>query len=207
MTASLTAAVAHDVKNRLAILGEELARLRSLALEPEAQRHVAIASEQATQVTGKLIEFLTVQKATEAGGLRAAVHEELPELFLADVHAAALPLAAGRVELARRVEDVPAFWFFDQHLVRLALDSALYNALRFAASRITLGCRMEGGLLCFYVHDDGPGVQDEACETSTGLGRQLCDEVARAHRNRGRQGHSTLQNHDNGGAIFELHLP
>lgn len=204
---ALADAVAHDVKNRLAILGEELARLRGLSLSPQAQAHVAVASEQATQVTAKLVELLTVQKAVGSGGLRAAVHEELPELFLADVHAAALPLAGGRVELLRRVDNAPSFWFFDQHLVRLALDSALHNALRFAASRITLGCRREGELLCFYVHDDGPGVQTQGCETSTGLGRALCDEVARAHRNGGRQGYSSLRNHHNGGALYELHLP
>lgn len=206
MNFSLTAAVAHDVKNRLVILGEELARLAALDLGPQAQRHVAAANEQAVLVAGKLVELLTVQQADEHG-LHARPAEEMPELFLEDLHAEALALTRGRVELAKEVGELPSFWFFDRHLVRLALDSALYNALRFAASRITLGARIDGERLCFYVRDDGPGVRDTAGATSTGLGRSVCDAVARAHRNRGRLGHAELRNHHNGGAVFELHLP
>ena len=206
MNTPLGAAVVHDVKNRLAILGDELARLTRLPLDAQAQRHVAAASEQSALLTRKLVEFLTVMKADGGGGLHAAVHEELPDAFLEEVHADAQALAGARVELVTELDSAPAFWFFDRQLVRLALDSAIYNALRFASARIVLGCRMDGGRLCFYVSDDGPGVQDVACATSTGLGRRLCDEVARAHKNQGRQGRSALRNHGSG-AVFELHLP
>ena len=80
-------------------------------------------------------------------------------------------------------------------------------SLRFARSRITLGARMSEGRLCFFVQDDGPGVGNEPCSTSTGLGMKLCNEVAHAHKNRGLHGHCTLGDHPRGGAIFELYLP
>jgi len=207
MKGVLAAAVAHDVKNRLVILGEELSRLAAMSLPPEAQAHVATANLQAMMLTSKLVEWLTVQRASEGAGLRALPHEEVPELFLEEVVSQALSLAAGRFQIAKDVGDVPGFWFYDPQLVRLAIDSALHNALRFAKSRITLGVHMDAGQLCFFVQDDGPGVSHEPGAASTGLGMKLCNEVAQAHKNRGVHGQCTLRDHHRGGAIFELYLP
>lgn len=207
MNAALSAAVAHDVKNRLVILAEELSALAALALPEKAQTHVAAANEQATMLTNKLVEWLVVQRASEGAGLRALPHEEVPDLFLDDLHGQALPLGAGRVQIVKQLGELPDFWFYDAQLVRLAIDSALHNALRFAKSRITLGARMSEGRLCFFVHDDGPGLSTEPSTTSTGLGMSLCREVALAHTNRGAKGESTLRNHPGGGTLFELHLP
>jgi len=206
MNSTLSAAVAHDVKNRLVILEEELAKLAALPLTAEAQAHVSTAKLQSMMLTSKLVEWLTVQRASE-GGLRAVPHEEVPELFLDDLHSQALPLGAGRVQIVKESGELPSLWFYDPHLVRLAIDSALHNALRFAKSRIVLGARMEEGRLCFFVHDDGPGVDNEPCLTSTGLGMKLCNEVAQSHKNRGVHGNCTLGDDPRGGAIFELYLP
>lgn len=207
MSFALSSAVAHDVKNRLVILGEELSKLAALPLPPQAQSHVANANLQAMMLTSKLVEWLTVQRASEESGLRAVPHEEVPELFLQDLHAQAMPLGSGRVQIVKEQGDMPGFWFYDPQLVRLALDSALHNALRFAKARITLGVRLDGPMLCFYVRDDGPGVGSAPGAASTGLGLKLCREVAHAHKNRGVHGHCTLRDHPSGGAIFELHLP
>lgn len=204
----LNAAVLHDLKNRLAILSDELTKLGRLDLPAQAHQHARQAHEQAHVLTRKLVEFLTAQQASEAGGLRAAAAEEIPEAMLQDMHAEAQMLIHGGLQLQLEIgAAVPAFWFFDQHLVRLALDSALYNALRFARSRIVLGLRVEDGQLCFSVRDDGPGLQATPAHNSTGLGRLVCDEVAKAHRNQGRSGRSVLRNHADGGAVFELFLP
>jgi signal transduction histidine kinase len=207
MNQALSAAVAHDVKNRLVILGEQLSKLSAMHLDEAAHSHVAVANEQASLLAGRLVEWLTLQAAADRGGLHATPHEEVPEFFLADLHSEALRMTAGRVHLVREAGELPAFWFFDAQLVRLAIDSALHNALRFAESRITLGAKMAGDRLCFYVRDDGPGVQNAGCATSTGLGSALCSQVALAHRNRGAHGRSELRDHPGGGAIFELHLP
>jgi signal transduction histidine kinase len=207
MNRHIAAAVVHDVKNRLVILGDELAKLDRLPLDPEARQHASAAAEQAGLLSRKLIALLTAQRASGPDGLRAAIREESPALFLEELNADALALAGRRIELIVDVEHAPPFWFFDRHLIGLAIDSALHNALRFAASRITLGCRVEAAHLCFFVHDDGPGVQADACATSTGLGRWLCDEIAKCHKNGGRQGHSVLRDHEMGGAVFELRLP
>jgi signal transduction histidine kinase len=200
-------AVLHDLKNRLAILSDELTQLSRLDLPARAHKHAHQAHEQAHVLTRKLVEFLTAQQASEAGGLRAVPAEEIPEALLQDIETEAQMLLPGGIHLHTEMAAAPPFWFLDRHLVRLALDSALYNALRFARGRIVLGLRVEDGLLCFYVQDDGPGLQATPAHNSTGLGRLVCDEVAKAHRNRGRVGHSVLRNHADGGAIFELFLP
>jgi len=189
------------------ILGEQLAELAALPLGDVAQAHVAVANEQAMLLAARLVEWLTVQNAADSGGPRSRPREEVPEFFLADWHAQALHLAGGRVEIVREAGELPAFWLFDPQLVRLALDSALHNALRFAATRITLGARVADSRLCFYVRDDGPGVEGAGCSAPTSLGSALCREAAEAHRNHGAHGHCELRDHHEGGAIFELHLP
>jgi signal transduction histidine kinase len=203
----LNAAVMHDLKNRLAILSDELTKLGQLALSPAAHQHARQAHEQAHVLTRKLVEFLTAQQACEAGGLRASAAEEVPSELLQDIEAEARLLLPAHLQLQTRIEASPPCWFLDRHLVRLALDSALYNALRFARGRITLGLRSEAGQLCFYVQDDGPGLQATPAHSSTGLGRMVCEEVAKAHRNHGRVGRSVLRDHADGGAVFELFLP
>ena len=204
--APLAAAVVHDVKNRLVLLGAELAALERLPREPAAAAHVRRAREQSARLTQRLVAYLTVQAASERDGLRALAAPEAPAPLLEEMRVDAAVLRAD-VEIVVEADAAPACWCFDRHLVGLALDSALHNALRFAAARITLGCRVEGQQLCFSVHDDGPGVQGEPGAASTGLGRWLCEEVARSHKNHGRVGRSTLRNHEAGGAVFELCLP
>lgn len=204
--APLAAAVVHDVKNRLVLLGAELAALERLPLEAEAAAHVRRAREQSARLTQRLVAYLTVQAASERHGLRAVPQPEVPAALLEALRSDAAGLRPN-LQIVLEAEGAPPVWLFDRHLVGLALDSALHNALRFAASRITLGCRIEGQHLCFSVHDDGPGVQCEPGAASTGLGRWLCEEIARSHKNHGRLGRSTLRNHADGGAVFELFLP
>jgi len=207
LAAQLDAAVIHDLKNRLAILAGELARLNELDLPPEARRHALAAQEQADAVTHKLVAYLTLRRAAAPDGLRANTQEDTPALLLDELQAEALLLAGGRVEVLVDAAGAPDFWFYDRHLVLLALDSALYNALRFARSRITLRASTTAGGICFSIRDDGPGVQATPDASSTGVGLRVCEAVAAAHRNRGIPGHCTLRSERDGGAVFELHLP
>lgn len=207
MTPQLDAAIIHDIKNRLSILADELAQLNRLALPAAAGRHAAAAQEQSWLLNRKLVEYLTLQKVSDTEGLRAATREDTPALLLDEICADALTLAGGRLAISLNLEAAPDFWFYDRYLVRLALDSAIYNALRFATTRITLGARSEADGLCFFVHDDGAGLQTQPAGSSTGLGLRVCAAVAGAHRNKGRHGRSLLRNAEGGGAVFELHLP
>ncbi len=207
LSSQLDAAVIHDVKNRLAILAGELSRLNALDMPPELRRHATIADEQVRHITRKLVEYLTLRRAADPGGLRADSREDTPALLLEELRDDAVALAGARMEIVLDTAAAPDFWFYDRYLVLLALDSALYNALRFAGTRVTLGITPKQDGICFFVRDDGPGVQTTPGSHSTGLGLRVCEAVAQAHRNKGVHGHSVLRNDPAGGAIFELHLP
>ena len=103
----------------------------------------------------------------------------------------------------------PVLGFYDPRLVRLCLESALDNAMRFATSRVELGAQQQGEYLVFTVDDDGPGPLAEPTQapTSTGLGLRLCTLVAQAHERDGRSGSARLLTRPSGGARFELRLP
>lgn len=203
MNSQAAALIVHDIKNALAVLEGEL---HALSLEPERER-AAHAWRRCGALREKLIGFLTLYKAG-SGGLRARVEPLCPEDFLRTLLADTLHAREG-VQVRIEGRDMPQLAFFDEHLVALALEAALQNALRFAKSAVALGCRPgeEGGVV-FWVGDDGTGLgAQSACPPSTGLGTELCRAVAEAHRNRGRSGWCTLVDGAAGGALFELHLP
>lgn len=210
MTQTLDNVVVHDLKNRLALLADSLARLQSITPEGEARALAANSHAQALQLTHRLSGLLLTQRI--ASGRRLPVHlrEESPADLLEELAEDARLLSGGRLQIAlEATPPLPASWICDRHLLRLALESAIYNALHYARSRIDLGATLgDDGMLCFSIRDDGPG-PDAASpgEHSSGLGLQVCAAVAQAHRNKGREGRSSLRANLDGGAVFELRIP
>lgn len=197
MDEKLTAVVVHDMKNALGVLEGQLAILRQN--NPE----VAASHALCTSLRQKLIGFLTLYK----GEMTARINDVCPEDFLAEVRDLVfLPPDAPEIEMAIS-PNTPVIWFFDERLIQLALEAAIQNALRFARSRITLGARREGDFLVFSVRDDGPGLGAVEETPSTGLGTELCRTIAGAHVREGVQGHVSLANAAEGGALFEIWLP
>lgn len=210
MTQALDNVVVHDLKNRLALLADSLARLQSMAPEGEARALAANSHAQALQLTHRLSGLLLTQRV--ASGRRLAVHlqEESPAQLLEELADDARLLSGGRLQIeVGATPPLPASWICDRHLLRLALDSALYNALHYARSRIDLDAGLgDDGMLCFGIRDDGPGPEAASPGAhSSGLGLQVCAAVAHAHRNQGREGRSGLRASPGGGAIFELRIP
>jgi len=199
MRPELAALVIHDLKNALGSLEAEL-----LALAPEAE---ATAARQAylhcAELRERFVMFLALYGID--GALRAQANDESPVELLGSLARRAAPSPAVVLGLA---DTAPPFWYFDRHLVRLALQAALHNACRFARQRVTLAARQSEGCLVFSIDDDGPGLGGaDPSEHSTGLGTELCAAVARAHSHGGRQGRVMLSDRAEGGARFELWLP
>ena len=205
MNPQLTAIIVHDLKNALGALEGQLS-----ALTAELD-HVQAVQAHATCVTlrEKLIGFLTLYKASEHG-LIARIETVNPDDFLQALvrnHPVITSAESSQIQISINDDAMPAIAFFDEHLVGMALDAALQNALRFAKSDISIACAKRDGEIVFTIQDDGPGLGTKEEKQSTGLGMALCEAIARAHQNEGRHGSTHLESLPNGGALFTLRLP
>lgn len=103
---------------------------------------------------------------------------------------------------------------FDDRLLTSVISTAVYNALRFAKSKITLTAEKRNDYLVFLIDDDGPGFSETGDEeenflqNNTGLGLYFAELSAQAHTNKGKQGYieksesSTLK-----GACLSIYIP
>ena len=197
MDEKLAAVVIHDMKNALGVLDGQLAALSQT--NPEIAPSYALCAS----LRQKLIGFLPLYK----GGMTARVSDVCPEDFLREAKdLIILPENPPEIEV-EAAPNTPVIWFFDERLIQLALEAAIQNALRFARNRICIKVRKEDGFLVFSVWDDGPGLGTAEDKPSTGLGTELCREIAAAHERDGLRGHVVLENAPQGGALFELWLP
>lgn len=199
----LGVAVIHDVKNRLA----ELALL--LGRRGDCGKETGIVLGTARQLTGLLIAH-----REQAGKLAANIDSASPgELLreLAEEYHALFPSLAIQIE----THNTPAFWFYDEALVRLALGNAMHNACRYAATHVGLTAIEEDGRLVFEISDDGAGYPKELLDhahealphslSGTGLGLYLARRIAALHVLKDRVGEIVLSNR--AGACFRLILP
>lgn len=192
---SLTTAVIHDVKNRLA----ELA-MRLTERDPQGAALALAAS-------AKLAQLLV----SEGGPLVARIDAAAPADLLDELAAEYRDLYPDKVIQADTAA-CPMLWFYDVGLLRLALANAVHNALRHCRSRVQLRGYEQDGELILAVADDGEGFPASvlAGETgsqvgSTGLGLAISRRIAGAHRLKAQSGRVELLN-DNG-ACFRLILP
>lgn len=202
------ALIAHDLKNALGGLEDELSRLIDDPSPVMAQR----AHLHCTELRRQFIQFLTLYGA-RTEGLTPHCEDESPQALLEAlqrVWAAKLKVDEHAVDIRIATPSrAPAFWYFDHRLVRLALDAAIHNAVRFAKSQVTLDVHEDNGWLIWRVQDDGAGLgsEDPGQDNATGLGTALSEAVASAHRNQGRLGRIALKSFEGLGTEFTMALP
>jgi signal transduction histidine kinase len=200
----LYAAVIHDVKNQLAELALRLGE------RADAQQEMNIAMNAARRLSEMLLvvrqesEQLSVTPdSVDTTDFLAILAAEYRELF---------PALTLDIDTAH----APAFAFFDDALVRLALSNAVHNACRSARSRVRLAAHEQDRMLVLEVSDDGPGFPDatlansgytptSASSRGTGLGLYLARKIAELHKLDGRCGRIELSNDK--GAVFRMFLP
>ncbi len=198
------AAVVHDVKNQLAELAFRLEK------RDDAQQELALALSAARRLTEMLLvyrhehELLSVNPdSVDAADFLAILAAEYRQLF-------------PRLRIEVNADHAPAFAFFDDALVRVALANALHNACRFGSSRVMLSAHEEDKLLVLQVSDDGAGFPQNILSNGgelpsnvsyrgTGLGLFLAKRIAESHHLNERHGRIELSNAD--GAVFRMLLP
>ena len=198
------AAVVHDVKNQLSELAWRLGERK------DAQQETLIAINAAR----RLSEMLLLHRQQNALLCVNADQVNAAD-FLAILAAEYRQLFPG-INIHIDTSQAPAFAFFDDALVRMALANALHNACRFARSRVQLSAFAQDNMLVFEVCDDGPGYPlavlltggDSPAMVSgkgSGLGLYLSRKIAELHQLEGRCGRVLLCNAP--GAVFRMILP
>ena len=209
----LAAAIAHEVRNPLAVIrsaAQGLAEARTPA-DAEAERASAFIMaeiDRLANIVNSLLAFarpLHVEPRSVSPG----------ELFDRAVLLATEELTAKHIRLARdESAALPAAWA-DPDLLCQVLLGLLANAAEAvpAGGEITLGARMSDGAVELAVDDSGPGVPQELRERifepffttrprGTGLGLAVAKEIVEAHG-----GHIGVGERPGGGARFTVRLP
>ena len=113
------------------------------------------------------------------------------------------------------------YWYFDRDLLTGVLINALNNAYNYTKDKIHIIAHVKDGMLEIRVEDNGRGypksmllenVADNKGVSfstgSTGLGFYFSSQVARSHKNAGKQGRLAIENGGTfGGGCFVLSLP
>ena len=210
MQQALSTLVIHDIKNSLALLEADLEQLNHHAGMPE-EAHKAY--QRCTELKQRLISFLTLYKHEQSGLKPNLVEVDLLE-FLQDMldvspstngkhgHAFKLEVDESRIRIAPSVKHGGSA-LLDEYLTGLAIESALNNAVRYAAGSVKLWFEQDADKVTFCVQDDGPGLDHPSGNApSTGVGVALCKAVAEAHGG----GEVSLVDAPDGGALFKLSL-
>lgn len=200
----LYAAVVHDVKNQLAELSLRLGE------RGDAQKEMIIAMTAAR----RLSEMLLLHR--QGNDLLRVNSDSVDPVDFLEIVAAEFRELFPELRVEVNASQAPAYVFFDDALVRMALANAVHNACRVAHSRVTLSAYERDKMIILEVSDDGAGYPDALLQNSgaepsavsgrgTGLGLYLARKIAELHRMEDRHGYIELSNAD--GAVFRMVLP
>lgn len=213
----MAAGIAHEVRNPLAaiqlyagMIVEDLAA-KPPAIEPahtNASR-IANAVRDLNAVVNDVLSFARELKPEQS---TIEVYHLLTDAI--EAHRPAIDEADIEIELDLPT-DLPAV-IGDHGLLRQALLNLVRNSVEAMASRdeprrLLLGARSEQGVVIVRVADTGPGIDPDHVErifnpffttrnTGTGLGLAIVHRIADVHG-------GSIAVHNDGGAVFELHLP
>ena len=226
-------AAAHDMKNSIS----GLAPFREAALREMDEHNIASAADtteaavhslthralyETQRVNGHLVQIMAIFKLDQG---HYPFDPEVMELDVfaeeAAVRVRPLALVKGiQVEVVTDgLEDGEGY--FDRELIFSVVVQALFNAIKYARSRIHLSVAQRDGLVEIRVEDDGAGYPAFMLErgfaerssinnhtSSTGLGLYFAREVAQLHRQGAHEGSTRLENGGAfGGGCFVLTLP
>lgn len=214
----ILAASIHDMKNSLGVL---LASLEDLRDEQKVQGSVSTRLNtlqlQAERIHNDLVRLLGFYRL-EHQMLSAFTEEHFVPDLLDDAIARYITLMDGQgIKCKNDAKDVSGY--IDRQLIASVLDNSVSNAVRYAASRISLNAIHRDGYLVISVHDDGPGfgetvLRQDAVHSidfssgNTHLGLYFADAIAGLHVVGERRGFIRLANGGQfGGGVFEIWLP
>jgi PAS domain S-box-containing protein len=195
------AIVAHDLRNPLASMMLHLTLLRRPPGKPERRSTEAVeVIEHAVRRMSRIVDDLLEVTRFEAGQLELAPMRVSPAEVIAEVSKSQREQIRLRsLELRTDVApDLPDVWA-DRNRVLQVFENLVGNATKFTTEgSISLGARLEGGEVVFWVADTGVGIAAEhvsrvfdrywqarrSRREGAGLGLSIVREIVRAHKGR-----------------------
>jgi len=190
----LSAVIAHEIRNPLAILRNAAAGLRREGLDPTDHETLLVILDEESDRLGRLSNDL----ATYAQPLTPKLEPIIVRELLDECQAAVLSGAPERLEVDADIGGGPEQIEGDVTLLRLALSNVIDNAVQAmpAGGRLTIGTRAAAfrakDAVEIEVGDSGEGmdtlVRDKALDpffttraSGTGLGLAIVERIVRAH--------------------------
>lgn len=217
---AMTADIAHELRTPLAV---QMAHLEALqdGIYPLTPDNLEPILEQ-NRLLNRLVEDLRTLTLAETGELKMEpVKTDLQVLLEGVAGRFKAQAASKQVDIQLNLDpDCPAIRV-DPGRIEQILNNLLSNALRYApvGGQIGINLRKETSTVIMTVHDNGPGISDEALphvferfyradrsrsrsEGGSGLGLAIASQIAELHG-----GTLTAANDPQGGAVFTLSLP
>jgi two-component system sensor histidine kinase BaeS len=217
---SMTADIAHELRNPLAIQRAHLEALQD-GVYPLTQENMALIGEQNKQLT-RLVNDLRTLALVDAGELSLNMRSvDLAELCQ-DLASRFHPQAdAKSVQITSSCEPSQLTSQGDKERLQQILDNLMQNALRYTPENGTISVvlQRQGNSAIFSVHNNGPSIPPEVLEHlferfyrgdkardrasgGTGLGLAIARKLAETHG-----GTLIGENHPEGGVVFKLVMP
>ena len=158
--------VAHDLRSPLNIISLNIQLLERKVAEGAVPGEAMLrAISLAVQRMDRLIQDLLDVARLEGGTLAVSPSPRSGTSLLEEAFESARPLAEEVRLSLHKSEALPAVWA-DRERVLQVFSNLLGNALKFTppGGEVSLGARVEGTAVCFFVHDTGPGIPREALE-------------------------------------------
>ncbi|RDL46098.1 sensor histidine kinase [Marinomonas piezotolerans] len=211
---TILASAIHESKNHIGSLLYQLETLKRQPLKPDVEKAIQKVEEGMKQLNDEWVEYLYLYRLASDG---YHVHYDCFSLeeFLDDqVFALSQSAIAKNLDLSFNA-DRNLMGVFDERLMTAVVGTAVYNALRFAKSKIELNASLDKEYLVISIEDDGPGYNNNDHQedellfgSNTGLGLYFAELSATAHNVEGRTGRiEKLKSNSLGGAKLAIYIP
>lgn len=210
---TILASAIHESKNQVGTLLYQLQGLKEALPSNNAnESKVTMIEESLKKLNDEWVEYLYLYRLA-SNGYELHVDTFLLDEFLDDQVFALLASAnAKHLDLSYHCEK-SLTGTFDERLMTAVVGTAVYNALRFAKSKIEIHASIEENFLVISVEDDGQGFKatpedEDTLNSNTGLGLYFAQLSANAHVCNEAEGYiKKEQSTSLGGAKLAIYLP
>lgn len=214
---TILASAIHESKNQVGTLLYQLQGLKdSTSKNDSNQKRIVLIEESLKKLNDEWVEYLYLYRLA-SDGYDLHVDTFLLDEFLDDQVFALQPSAIAKNLELEYACDSSLTGVFDERLMTAVVSTAVYNALRFAKSKILISAKKESGFIIITIEDDGQGFKqtendddqvEEFLEGNTGLGLYFAELSAAAHIASDIRGFIKKESSSSlGGACLTVYLP